>query len=48
VLYHPVEVRRVGLNYVDHAKKTGSPIPEFPIVFYKAETSISGANDNAR
>jgi 2-keto-4-pentenoate hydratase/2-oxohepta-3-ene-1,7-dioic acid hydratase in catechol pathway len=33
------------LNYIDHAKETGSPIPENPIVFFKAETCIVGAND---
>jgi 2,4-didehydro-3-deoxy-L-rhamnonate hydrolase len=35
----------IGLNFIDHAKETGSPIPENPIVFFKAETSISGPND---
>jgi 2-keto-4-pentenoate hydratase/2-oxohepta-3-ene-1,7-dioic acid hydratase in catechol pathway len=35
----------IGLNFVDHAKETGSPIPENPIVFYKANTSISGPSD---
>ena len=35
----------IGLNFVDHAKETGSPIPENPIVFYKSDTSISGPND---
>ncbi|HVF63708.1 MAG TPA: fumarylacetoacetate hydrolase family protein [Casimicrobiaceae bacterium] len=35
----------IGLNYVDHAKETGSPIPEHPIVFFKTDTSISGPND---
>src|SRR5436305_7625009 len=35
----------IGLNYIDHAKETGSPIPEHPIVFFKAETCIVGAND---
>ena len=36
----------IGLNFSDHAKETGSPIPTEPIVFYKADTSISGPNDN--
>ena len=36
----------IGLNYIDHAKETGSPIPENPIVFFKAETCIVGANDS--
>ena len=35
----------IGLNYIDHARETGSPIPENPIVFFKAETCIGGAND---
>ena len=35
----------IGLNYVDHAKETGSPIPENPIVFFKSETCIQGPND---
>ncbi len=35
----------VGLNYSDHAAETGHPIPEEPILFGKAVTSISGPND---
>ncbi len=35
----------IGLNYVDHAKETGNPIPPEPIFFMKANTSICGAND---
>src|ERR1700739_3355933 len=26
----------IGLNYVDHAKETGSPIPNAPLFFIKA------------
>src|SRR5258708_19812046 len=29
----------VGLNYTDHAKETGSPIPKEPILFMKATSS---------
>jgi 2-keto-4-pentenoate hydratase/2-oxohepta-3-ene-1,7-dioic acid hydratase in catechol pathway len=36
----------IGLNYEDHAKESGNPIPEHPVVFYKAQTCIVGANDN--
>ncbi len=36
----------IGLNYIDHAKETGSPIPEYPIVFFKSETCIVGPNDS--
>src|SRR3979409_352847 len=32
----------IGLNYVDHAKETGSPIPTEPIFFIKANTALSG------
>ncbi|TMH01279.1 MAG: fumarylacetoacetate hydrolase family protein [Betaproteobacteria bacterium] len=42
----PSKFVAIGLNYIDHAKETGSPIPDNPIVFYKAETCIVGANDN--
>jgi 2,4-diketo-3-deoxy-L-fuconate hydrolase len=35
----------IGLNYIDHAKETGSPIPSEPIFFLKANTSLCGPND---
>ena len=36
----------IGLNYADHAEEAGLPIPEQPIVFYKASSCISGPNDD--
>jgi 2,4-didehydro-3-deoxy-L-rhamnonate hydrolase len=42
----PAKFVAIGLNYIDHAKETGSPIPEHPIVFFKAQTCIVGPNDN--
>jgi len=36
----------IGLNYSDHAREAGMPIPAEPIVFSKATTSISGPNDD--
>ena len=39
----PSKFVAIGLNYVDHAKETGSPIPEFPIVFFKTPSCIVGA-----
>jgi 2,4-didehydro-3-deoxy-L-rhamnonate hydrolase len=42
----PSKFVAIGLNYVDHAKETNSPIPENPIVFFKSQTCIVGANDN--
>lgn len=35
----------VGLNYVDHAKETGSPIPQEPILFNKLSNCIVGPDD---
>jgi 2-keto-4-pentenoate hydratase/2-oxohepta-3-ene-1,7-dioic acid hydratase in catechol pathway len=35
----------VGLNYRDHAVETGMPIPEEPVLFMKATTSLNGPND---
>ena len=36
----------IGLNFSDHAAETGAAIPEHPIVFHKATSSIIGANDD--
>lgn len=36
----------VGLNYADHAKEGGVPIPEEPILFTKATSCIAGPNDD--
>ena len=35
----------VGLNYADHAKETGSPIPQEPILFNKLPNCIVGPDD---
>ena len=35
----------IGLNIIDHAKETGSPIPENPVVFFKTPDCIVGPND---
>lgn len=36
----------IGLNYSDHAKEAGMPIPTEPVVFMKATTCICGPNDD--
>jgi len=36
----------IGLNYSDHAKEAGLPIPSEPIVFMKATSCISGPSDD--
>lgn len=35
----------IGLNYVDHALETGAEIPQEPVIFMKATSSITGPND---
>jgi 2-keto-4-pentenoate hydratase/2-oxohepta-3-ene-1,7-dioic acid hydratase in catechol pathway len=42
----PQKFLAIGLNFIDHAKETGSPIPENPILFYKSPTCLAGPNDN--
>ena len=36
----------IGLNYADHAKEAGMPIPPEPIIFAKMPNCIVGPNDN--
>jgi len=36
----------VGINYADHCAETGVPLPEQPVLFMKATTSIGGAFDD--
>jgi len=36
----------IGLNYREHAKEAGRDIPEEPVVFNKALTSLSGPDDD--
>jgi 2,4-diketo-3-deoxy-L-fuconate hydrolase len=35
----------IGLNYADHAAEAGMPLPKEPIVFMKAISCLSGADD---
>ncbi len=37
----PGKVICVGLNYREHAVETGSPIPEFPVLFSKFDNAIA-------
>jgi 2-keto-4-pentenoate hydratase/2-oxohepta-3-ene-1,7-dioic acid hydratase in catechol pathway len=36
----------VGLNYADHARESGNPIPSEPVLFLKATSAIMGPNDD--
>jgi 2,4-didehydro-3-deoxy-L-rhamnonate hydrolase len=41
----PGKVICIGLNYSDHAKESGMPVPEEPIVFLKAANTVVGPFD---
>ncbi|WP_371348627.1 fumarylacetoacetate hydrolase family protein [Ancylobacter sp. IITR112] len=40
-LTRPGKIICVGLNYTDHAKEGGNPIPDYPAIFLRAITSIA-------
>ncbi|HEX7329254.1 MAG TPA: fumarylacetoacetate hydrolase family protein [Casimicrobiaceae bacterium] len=42
----PSKFVAIGLNFADHARESGVPIPEHPVVFFKTPSSMVGANDN--
>jgi 2-keto-4-pentenoate hydratase/2-oxohepta-3-ene-1,7-dioic acid hydratase in catechol pathway len=41
----PSKIICVGLNYSDHAKESGMAIPEEPVLFFKASSSLTGPFD---
>jgi acylpyruvate hydrolase len=41
-IHRPGKVVCVGLNYRSHLAEIGEPVPEYPILFHKAATSIIG------
>src|SRR5688572_26133503 len=41
----PYKVLGIGLNYADHAKESGMPIPPEPVMFMKASNTVVGPND---
>ena len=36
----------IGLNYADHAAESGMDLPDEPVIFFKATSSIIGPNDD--
>jgi 2-keto-4-pentenoate hydratase/2-oxohepta-3-ene-1,7-dioic acid hydratase in catechol pathway len=44
----PRQVIGVGLNYADHAKEAGRPIPEHPVVFTKFAAAAAGPDLDVR
>ncbi len=45
-IQRPSKIVCIGLNYADHAKESGQPIPAEPILFFKSTTALVGPNDN--
>jgi len=41
----PSKVAALGLNYRDHAREMGMPIPEEPIIFLKPSTAVIGPGE---
>jgi len=41
----PYKVLGIGLNYADHAKESGMPIPPEPVLFMKASNTVVGPYD---
>ena len=41
VIPNPGKIICIGLNYRDHAKEGGNPIPDYPAVFMRATTSMA-------
>ncbi|MBK5266155.1 MAG: fumarylacetoacetate hydrolase family protein [Acidimicrobiia bacterium] len=42
----PGKLMAIGLNYADHIRETGSKAPANPILFVKANTSLTGPEDD--
>jgi len=42
----PSKLLCIGLNYADHAKETGTPLPTEPVIFMKSTTAITGPYDH--
>jgi 2,4-diketo-3-deoxy-L-fuconate hydrolase len=42
----PSKILCIGLNYADHAKETGAPLPPEPVVFMKSTTAMVGPDDD--
>jgi 2-keto-4-pentenoate hydratase/2-oxohepta-3-ene-1,7-dioic acid hydratase in catechol pathway len=44
-LTNPPRLFAIGLNYREHATESGLTLPDFPVVFFKLQTSIVGPGD---
>jgi len=44
----PPKIVCIGLNYSDHAAESGQPVPQEPVVFFKAPNTVVGPYDEVR
>jgi 2-keto-4-pentenoate hydratase/2-oxohepta-3-ene-1,7-dioic acid hydratase in catechol pathway len=42
----PSKIVCIGLNFRDHARESKMEIPEEPVIFFKASSSLVGPNDD--
>src|SRR5579864_2912236 len=45
-IYRPSKIVCIGLNFRDHARESKMEIPEEPVIFFKASSSLVGPNDD--
>jgi 2,4-didehydro-3-deoxy-L-rhamnonate hydrolase len=45
-IFRPSKIVCIGLNFRDHARESKMEIPQEPVIFFKATTSLTGPNDN--
>ncbi len=44
----PTKIVAIGLNYRDHAKEIGAPLPEEPLIFLKPASAVIGPDEAIR
>lgn len=42
----PCQILAIGLNYKEHAKESGSPVPDAPLLFVKATSALNGPEES--
>src|SRR6202043_2704474 len=45
-ILRPSKIVCIGLNFRDHARESKMEIPEEPVIFFKAPSSLVGPNDD--
>jgi len=45
-MFNPSKIIAIGLNYRDHAKESGMPLPEYPLIFIKPPTTVIHNGDS--